>query len=182
MTWKCWLAAVLQWALLAVALLVGRSCQQEWAAKDAELVAELERYKFLARQSSDRALEANERANTSDRRADELERETARLVEQLEPAPERCRVPIARRDRVIKNQAKEIDVRKATEKYLRESVAARETQILNLETTLSLQEERVDGWKKQAQRSRRDKILIGVGSAIGGAGVMALGVWGAGQL
>jgi hypothetical protein len=169
--------------VLIAVLLVSRSCQCEWAAKDAGRVEDIQRYQFLAQSAGQKAAIAAEDANDARRKAAELEEEIRVLTGHLQPVThEPCRVPVSRRDRIIKKQKEQINIHKATEEMLRASLLARDTQVLNLETALGLQERRAEGWKKSASKSRRDKILIGVGSAIGGAGVMALGVWGAGQL
>jgi hypothetical protein len=183
MTWKCGLVIAAHWLVIIAVLLVSRSCQNEWAAKDASRVEDIQRYQFLAQSAGQKAAIAAEDANDARRKAAELEEEIRVLTGHLQPVThEPCRVPVARRDRIIQKQKEQIDIHKATEEMLRASLLARDTQILNLETALGLQERRAEGWKKSASKSRRDKILIGVGSAIGGAGVMALGVWGAGQL
>lgn len=183
MTWKCWLVIAAHWAVLVAVLLVSRSCQKDWEMKDQGRVQEIARFQFLAKSSGEKAAIAIEDANDAERKVKVLEDEIAILTDGLQPVPhERCRVPIARRDRVIRKQAEAIDIRKATEDMLRDALLAQESQILNLETALSLQEERAEGWKKSAKNQRRDKILIGVGSAIGGAGIMALSVYAAGQL
>ena len=183
MNWKCWMVIAASWLVIIAVLLVSRSCQNEWAAKDASRVEDIQRYQFLAKNAGDRAAIAAEDANDSKRKAAALEEEIEKLKTLLQPVThEPCRVPVARRDRIIRKQEEQIDIHKATEEMLRASLLARDTQILNLETALGLQERRAEGWKKSAARSKRDKILIGVGSAIGGAGVMALAVYGAGQL
>ena len=185
MNWKCGLAIAVPWALLIAALLIGRSCQDDWEAKDMERVEEIGRYVFLAKAAHEKAAIAAADANAAKAKLAELEAETGTLITAIkkEPRPhEVCRVPIARRERIIQKQQEQIDIHKATEETL---WLAREhdlEEIKNLRTALELQGDRAEGWKKSAKRNRRDKILIGTFSAIGGAGVMALGVWGAGQL
>jgi hypothetical protein len=53
---------------------------------------------------------------------------------------------------------------------------------LALNRALVASEERADLLEKRVLKDRRKKAWIGVGSAVGGAGVMALGVYGAGRL
>jgi hypothetical protein len=53
---------------------------------------------------------------------------------------------------------------------------------LALNRALMASEERAYMLEKRVMKDRRKKAWIGVGSALGGAGVMALGVYGAGQL
>jgi len=183
MSWRCWIVIAAHWVVLIAVLLVSRSCQSEWEAKDVGRQEDIKRYQFLAKDAGERAATASENANELRRQVVVAEAEIAALTEHLQPIThEPCRVPVSRRDRIIKKQKEQINIHKATEEMLRNSLLARDTQILNLETALGLQERRAEGWKKSASKSKRDKILIGVGSAIGGAGVMALGVWGAGQL
>jgi hypothetical protein len=183
MSWKCWIVIAAHWAVLVTVLLVSRSCQSEWAAKDAGRVQDIQRYQFLASAAGERAAIASEDANDSKRQAAALEEEIEKLQDLLKPVThEPCRVPVARRDRIIRKQEEQINILKATEEALWLTREHDLEEIKNLRTALTLQTDRAEGWKKSASKSRRDKILIGVGSAIGGAGVMALGVWGAGQL
>ena len=183
MTWKCWIVIAAHWVVLVAVLLVSRSCQSEWEAKDAGRMEDIQRYQFLAKNAGDRAAIAVEDANDSKRQVVALEEEIEKLKAHLQPVThEPCRVPVARRDRIIKKQEEQINILKATEEALWLTREHDLEEIKNLRMALELQGDRAEGWKKSASKSKRDKILIGVGSAIGGAGVMALGVWGAGQL
>ena len=181
--WKCWLVIAAHWVVLIAVLLASRSCQNEWEAKDAGRMEDIQRYQFLASSAGQKAAIASEEANDAKRKAAALEEEIERLKNLLQPVVhEPCRVPVARRDRIIRKQKEQIDILKATEEALWLTREHDLEEIKHLRTALTLQTDRAEGWKKSAKKSRRDKILIGVGSAIGGAGVMALGVWGAGQL
>jgi hypothetical protein len=183
MNWKCWMVIAASWLVIIAVLLVSRSCQNEWAAKDASRVEDIQRYQFLAQSAGQKAAIAAEDANTSKRKAAALEEEIEKLKTLLQPVTyEPCRVPVARRDRIIRKQEEQIDILEATEQALWLTREHDLEEIKNLRIALELQGDRADGWKKSASKSRRDKILIGVGSAIGGAGVMALAVYGAGQL
>lgn len=183
MTWKHWLAMVAPWVGIIAVLLVSRSCQKDWEAKDVERVEEIGRYVFLAKGASDRAASAASEASSATRRAEAAEAELEKLKGQLQPSPhEVCRVPIARRDRIIKKQEEQINIHKATQEMLWTVRENDLEEIKNLRTALELQGDRAEGWKKSAKNNRRDKILIGTFSAIGGGAVVALGVWGAGQL
>ena len=181
--WKCGLAIAVPWVALVAVLLISRSCQTEWEAKEADRLEDIHRYQFLAKNAGERAAIAVEDANDAKRQVVALEEEIVALTGHLQPVThEPCRVPVARRDRIIKKQEEQINIHKATEQMLWEVRGHDLEEIKNLRMALELQGERAEGWKKSAKKSRRDKILIGVGSAVGGAGIMALGVWGAGQL
>jgi chromosome segregation ATPase len=53
---------------------------------------------------------------------------------------------------------------------------------LSLDAALVASEKRADKLEKHVMKERPKRILIGIGSAVGGAGVMALAVYGAGRL
>lgn len=181
--WKCGLAIAIPWVAFVAVLLVSRSCEMKWEAKDLERKEEIAVAVFRADAEGEKAAIAAADAEGHKARADAAEAEIEALKGHLQPVTnEVCRVPVARRDRIIRRQEEQINIHKATEDALWVMREHNLEEIKNLRTALELQGDRAEGWKKSAKRNRRDKILIGTFSAIGGAGVMALAVYGAGQL
>ena len=182
--------------LLSGLVLGARGCEGESITKllqeNAELKSDVTRYRFLAKQAEDERAKHAGRRHTAERAAaaiaakeaaanDRIKRLRRRMVQAGHKADERDEL-IAELDRDRNAKAEQINwLQAALDASKAETTSAIEAEHA-LNKALVASEERADKLEAHATKGRKQKILIGVGSAIGGAGVMALGVWGAGQL
>lgn len=159
---------------------------------NAELKADVTRYRFLAKQAEKERAKHAERRHTAERVVARLEAKqdaSAATIKDLRSAVARAgRKRDERNDLIdaltLSNGEKDEQINWL--KAALDASKAETTFALDAEhavnKALVASEERADKLEAHAMKGRKQKILIGVGSAIGGAGVMALGVWGAGQL
>lgn len=160
--------------------------------ENAELKAEVTRFKFLASEAAEsRAIHAKRR-HDAERALEASESREATATEQV--ARLRSRVAAAGRqrderddliealDQEVVSKAERIDLLTAAVGAAAEEIELGHTVEANLNAALVASESRGDKLEKGLMKERPKKILIGVGSAIGGAGVMALSVYGAGRL
>jgi len=199
MDWKGVLGIAL--ACLFAGLLSGlvlgmRGCGDENINKllqeNAELKSDVTRYRFLAKQAEDERAKHAERRHTAERavkRLQEAQEASGQTIKDLRAAVVAAGRKRDKRDDLI--DALTLDIGKKTEQinWLQAALDASKEETISmysaeqaLNKALISSEERADKLEAHVMKDRKKKILIGVGSAIGGAGVMALGVWGAGQL
>jgi chromosome segregation ATPase len=198
MNWKGILGIALTCLVLGAAggLLVGmRGCgggTSKLLQENAELKAEVTRHRFLASEAEKaRASHATKRAD-AERALLASESREATATEQV--ARLRRRVAAAGRERderddLIGALDQEVSSKTARIDMLTAAVAAAAEEIelghaieSSLNAALVASESRADKLERGLMRERPKKIIIGVCSAVGGAGAMALAVYGAGKL
>lgn len=199
MNWKGILGITLSAAAagLVLGLVIGlRGCGggniNQLLQENAELKAEVTRQKLIAdeadalradhaerRKAAERALaEVKVRAAASDGKVKELR---AKVKEANHERDERDDL-IEALDLDRAEKSEQIDLLQTALSAARDEIATGHTVEAALNKALLASESRADKLEQHAMKDRTKKILIGVGSAVGGAGVMALAVYGAGRL
>ena len=181
---------------LALGLVVGmRGCggsTSKLLQENAELKAEVTRHKFLADEAERLRAKHAERRNTAERELAAMEEQQAASEGTIKD----LRVKVAKVNRkrderndlidAYESQAQvkdnQNDLLQAALSAAKDTMDAEFTAHSHTKSALATNEERADKLEKHVMKERPKKILIGVGSAIGGAGVMALAVYGAGRL
>jgi hypothetical protein len=199
MNWKGILGIALGSAIagLVLGLVLGmRGCDGGSVTKlleeNAELKVEVSRQRFLAHEAEDEREAHAVRRNDAERQlaaARAKQKASDSTIVDL-----RGRVARAGRKRDERNDLidalegqnavkdEQIDwVQAALDASKDETVAALQGR-LSLDAALVASEKRADKLEKYVMKERPKRILIGIGSAVGGAGVMALAVYGAGRL
>jgi chromosome segregation ATPase len=160
--------------------------------ENAELKVEVTRQRFLAHQAEDERADHAVRRNAAERELAAAKAKQAASDGTIKDL--RSKVARAGRKRDERNdlidalemqsavQEDQIDwVQAALDASKDETVAAIQGR-LSLDAALAASEKRADKLEKYVMKERPKRVLIGIGSAIGGAGVMALAVYGAGRL
>jgi chromosome segregation ATPase len=182
--------------LLSGLVLGARGCETQGVTKllqdNAELKANVTRYRFLAKQAEKERAKHAERRHTAERAYERIKAKQVASGKTIKVL--RGQVAAAGRKRDERDaliDALTIDIGEKTEQinWLKAALDASKEETTSmysaeqaLNKALVASEERADKLEAHVMKDRKKKIMIGVGSAIGGAGVMALGVWGAGQL
>lgn len=151
---------------------------EELARKQSETI--IDQTKVLKQQSAVIEQSQAEVAEiTKERKAAEIRvRHLRAKLAKVESVPRRCRPELEKCHAVVEAQADELDLRAATERALRTTVAqmeerdevqeARHAKCLELVET---HEKRAEGWKKNSTRERRMGKVKNAMFAIGGLGV-----------
>jgi len=182
--------------LLSGLVLGARGCESQSVTKllqdNAELKADVTRYRFLAKQSEkQRAIHA-ERRHAAERAYERIKAKQAASAKTIKDL--RTKVIRAGRKRDERNDlidALTVAIGEKDEQinWLKAALDASKEETLSmysaeqaLNKALVASEERADKLEAHVMKDRKKKIAIGIGSGLGGVGVMALGVWGAGKL
>jgi chromosome segregation ATPase len=160
--------------------------------ENAELKTQVTHHRFIARQAEKERAQQAERRNTAERVVGRLEAKQAASAATIKDLQTKVAKAGRKRDErdtlidalTLENGAKDEQInwlKAALDASKSETTFAMDAEHA-INQALVASEERADKLEKAVMKDRRKKILIGVGSSIGGAGVMALAVYGAGKL
>jgi hypothetical protein len=160
--------------------------------ENAELKADVSRFRFLAGEAESQRADHAERRHTAERALAALQAKRAADAASIKALLAKVKAAGRKRDErddLIDAYASQNALKDEQVSLLTQALDAAEVELElsytaeeRLNDALVASESRADKLEKHVLKERPRKILIGVGSAIGGAGVMALAVYGAGRL
>lgn len=159
---------------------------------NAELKSDVTRYRFLAKQAEAERARHAERRHTAERmvkRLTEAQATSGKTIKSLRTQVVAAGRKRDKRDDLIDALTADNQTKSEHINWLNAALDAAKAETLSmysaeqaLNKALIASEERADKLEAHVLKDRKKKIFIGVGSGVGGAGIMALATWGAGKL
>jgi chromosome segregation ATPase len=160
--------------------------------ENAELKSDITRYRFLAKQAEKERAKHAERRHAAERAYERIKAKqaaSAKTIKDLRTKVIRAGRKRDERDALIDALTVAIGEKDEQINWLKAALDASKEETLSmysaeqaLNKALVASEERADKLEAHMMKDRKKKIAIGVGSAVGGAGLSFLAVYGAGKL
>lgn len=181
MTWKGWASIAAVVLAIGVGIWIVHLRQQNWLLKDADRVAEIDRFKSLAADAGRRADTFAAEATGYREESEQLQVEVDRLrkwrkTRKPPKTLEECKTQVRTFDAGLAIMERDLSLKHLSVVALTGALIEEERQSLAWKTAWELEQERSKGFQRIEKRERTKKVLIGVGSALGGGVLVGIAV------